>query len=329
LITKDPETGIGNIGTYRMEIKKKNITGVLWDLPSQHGAVHYGKYEKRKEPMPMAVALGVDPTVIMASVTKVPLDIDEMAVAGGLRKKPIEVVPCETIDLNVPASAEIVLEGEVLPGERVREGPFGEYTGYMGGPYDMPNFYIKCITHRKNPLYHALFSQMPPSESSLMRQLPEEANIYTHLAGYLKIPGIKDVHLPESGGSYTICWISIKKAYIGHAQQVLSASWTHHPAFAKWIVATDDDVDIRDPFAREWALAFRVQPTRDVFFIPNTASVLLDPSSAPPEVPLWERQGSKICIDATRKWEYPEISVPPQKYLDRVSENWDKYGLEK
>ena len=126
LITKDPETGIGNIGTYRMEIKKKDQTGLLWDLPSQHGAIHYAKYEEMNKPMPMAVVLGVDPTVIMASVTKVPLDIDEMAVAGGLRGKAIEVVPCETIDLHVPASAEIVLEGEVLPGERASEGPFGE-----------------------------------------------------------------------------------------------------------------------------------------------------------------------------------------------------------
>jgi UbiD family decarboxylase len=328
LITKDPETGVGNIGTYRMEIKKKGETGVLWDLPSQHGAIHYAKYEKRNEPMPMAVVLGVDPTVIMASVSKVPLDIDEMAVAGGLRKKAIEVVPCETIDLHVPAAAEIVLEGEVLPGERVSEGPFGEYTGYMGGPYQMPIFYVKCITHRKKPIYHALFSQMPPSESSLMRQLPEEANIYTHLAGYLKIPGIKDVHLPETGGSYTICWISIKNSYPGHAQQVLSASWTHHPAFAKWIVVTDDDIDIRDPFAREWALSFRVEPVKDIFFIPNTSSILLDPSAAPPEVPLWERRSSKICIDATKKWEYPDIALPPQKYLDRVSQNWERYGLD-
>ncbi|MBW2123183.1 MAG: UbiD family decarboxylase [Deltaproteobacteria bacterium] len=328
LITRDPETGIGNIGTYRMEIKGRDRTGVLWDLPSQHGAVHYAKYERMNRPMPMAVAIGVDPTIIMASVTKVPLDMDEMAVAGGLRRKPVEVVGCETVDLRVPASAEIVLEGEVLPGERVSEGPFGEYTGYMGGPYQMPRFHVKCITHRRDPLYHALFSQMPPSESSLMRQLPEEANIYQHLAGYLKIPGIRDVHLPETGGSYAICWISMENSYPGHAQQVLCASWTHYPAFAKWIVVTDEDIDIRDPFAREWALSFRVEPARDIFFIPNTSSVLLDPSAAPPEVPLWERRSSKICIDATRKWKYPEVALPPQKYLDRVSRDWTRYGLE-
>ncbi|MEW5722188.1 MAG: UbiD family decarboxylase [Thermodesulfobacteriota bacterium] len=328
LITKHAETGIGNIGTYRMEIKARNETGILWDLPSQHGAVHYRSWEQRNEPMPMAVVIGADPTIIMTSVSKVPLDVDEMTVAGGLRGQPVAVVKCETCDLFVPATAEIVLEGEVLPGERVEEGPFGEYTGYMGGPYLMPKFHVKCITHRKKPVYHALFSQMPPSESSLMRQLPEEANVYQHLAGYLKIPGIVDVHLPEAGGSYTWCWISLKKAFPGHAQQVLSAAWTHYPSFAKWIVVTDDDVDIRDPFMREWVLSFRVEPKKDIFFLPNTAPILLDPSSDPPEVPLWERRSSKILIDATKKWEYPPIALPPEKYLERAARQWDKYGLD-
>lgn len=326
-ITKDLETGIRNVGVYRMEIKGKDRTGILWDLPSQHGALHFAKYEATQKPMPMATVIGADPTVVMSAVTKVPFGVDEFGVAGGWRRKPIELVPCETIDLEVPATAEIVLEGEIYPGERVSEGPFGEYTGYMGGPYQMPIFHIKCITHRKNPIYHALFSQMPPSESSLMRQIPEEANIQYHLSHFLKIPGIVDVHLPESGGSYAWCWISINKKYPGHVQQVLCASWTHYPSFAKWIVVTDDDVDIRDPFNREWVLSWRVEPKKDIFFIPNTSSILLDPSSAPPEVPLWDRLSSKVCIDATKKWKFPEIALPPEHYLKRIEEAWDQYKL--
>lgn len=326
-ITKDLETGIRNVGVYRMEVKGDDQTGILWDLPSQHGALHFAKYEAKKRPMPMATVIGVDPTVLIAAVTKVPFGMDEFAVAGGWRRKPIELVRCETIDLEVPATAEIVLEGEIYPEERMMEGPFGEYTGYMGGPYQMPIFHIKCITHRKNPIYHALFSQMPPSESSLIRQIPEEANIQYHLTHFLKIPGIVDVHLPESGGSYAWCWISINKKYLGHAQQVLCASWTHYPSFAKWIVVTDDDIDIRDPFSREWVLSWRVEPKKDIFFIPNTSSILLDPSSAPPELPLWERLSSKICIDATKKWKYPEIALPPGHYLKRIEEAWDQYQL--
>jgi UbiD family decarboxylase len=277
--------------------------------------------------MPVAVALGVHPAILMAAVAKVPQGVDELTVAGALRGDPIKVVKCRTIDMEAPASAEIVLEGEIYPGEIETEGPFGEYTGYMGGPYDLPVFHIKCITHRRQPIYQALHSQMPPSESSLLRQIPEEANIYKHLVQYLKIPGIKDIHLPESASSYGMLWISMKVMYPGHAQQVLSASWTHHPSVIKWIIVTDDDIDIRDPFMREWVLSWRVEPIKDIHFIPNTSSLLLDPSPAPPDVPLWNRRSSKICIDATKKWEFPPIALPAEEYLRRVEDRWPEYGI--
>lgn len=327
MITKDPETGVRNVGVYRMQVKGKNRTGVLWDLPSQHGAIHFARWEAEKRPMPVAVVLGVDPTILMSAVAKVPQGVDELTVAGALRGEPIPVVKCRTIDMEVPATAEIVLEGEIYPGEIETEGPFGEYTGYMGGPYDLPVFHIKCITHRRQPVYQALHSQMPPSESSLLRQIPEEANVYKHLVQYLKIPGIKDIHLPESASSYAMLWISMKVMYPGHAQQVLSASWTHHPSVIKWIIVTDDDIDIRDPFMREWAMSWRVEPIKDIHFIPNTSSLLLDPSPAPPEVPLWDRRSSKVCVDATKKWQYPPIALPGEKYLRRVEDRWAEYGL--
>jgi UbiD family decarboxylase len=328
MITKDPENGIRNVGIYRMQVKGADKTGVLWDLPSQHAAIHFAKYEARKSPMPVAVAIGVDPCILMAAAAKVPLNVDELAVAGALRGKAIPLVRCKTIDMEVPAAAEIILEGEIFPGEKEIEGPFGEYTGYMGGPYEIPLFHIKCITHRKDPIYQAVHSQMPPSESSLLRQIPEEANIYKHLVHQLKLPGIIDVHLPESGGSYAILWIRMKPMYPGHAQQVLSSAWTHHPAFAKWIVVTDADVDIRNPFIREWVLSWRVEPCKDVHILPNTSSLLLDPSAAPPDVPLWERPlSSKVFINATAKWKYPDIALPPSKYIEKVEERWGKYGL--
>jgi 4-hydroxy-3-polyprenylbenzoate decarboxylase len=328
MITKDPETGIRNVGIYRMQVKGANRTGVLWDLPSQHGAIHFAKYEKKNLPRPVAVAVGVDPCILMASAAKVPLGVDELSVAGALRGEPVPVVKCKTIDVEVPATAEIVLEGEIVPGEKETEGPFGEYTGYMGGPYELPVFHIKCITHRKDPIYQALHSQMPPSESSLLRQIPEEANIYKHLVKQLKIPGIIDIHLPESGGSYAILWIRMKTMYPGHAQQVLSSAWTHHAAFAKWIVVTDEDIDIRDPFIREWILSWRVEPKNDVSIMSGASSLLLDPSAAPPEVPLWERPlSSKVLVNATKKWEYPEIALPPNEFMERVDNSWEEYGL--
>ena len=134
MITKDLENGTRNVGIYRMQVKSANKTGVLWDLPSQHAAIHFAKYEAKQKPMPVAVAIGVDPCILMTAAAKVPLGVDELAVAGGLRGKAIPLVKCKTIDLEVPATAEIILEGEILPGEKEIEGPFGEYTGYMGGP---------------------------------------------------------------------------------------------------------------------------------------------------------------------------------------------------
>jgi len=328
MVSRDRNTGVYNVGVYRMQVKSRNHTGMLWDLPSQHGAIHYAQYEAAGEPMPVAVVIGSDPTVLMAAAAKVPYGVSEWDVAGGLRGKPLEMVRCKTIPLEVPATAEIVLEGEIAPYYRESEGPFGEYTGYMGGPYNLPVFKIKCITHRRNPIYLALFSQMPPSESSLMRQIPEEANAYRHLVYHLKVPGIVDVHLPETGGSYAIMWISMKTMYPGHAQQVLCAAWAYSPSFAKWVIVTDDDVNIRDPFQREWALSWRVEPQRDIFFIPNTAPILLDPSTAPEDVPLWKRRSSKICIDATKKWEYPAIALPPEKYMAEVERRWASYGID-
>ncbi len=328
MVSKALDTGVPNVGIYRMQVKGPDRTGMLWDLPSQHGAMHYAQYEAQDRPMPVAVVIGGDPTMLMSGAAKVPYGVNEFAVAGGLRGAPLEMVKCKTIDLEVPAHAEIVLEGEIAPHFREAEGPFGEYTGYMGGPYDLPVFKINCITHRRDPIYQALFSQMPPSESSLMRQIPEEASVYKHLVEGLKIPGIVDVHLPEAGGSYAILWVRLKVAYPGHAQQVLCASWTHHPAFAKWVVVTDDDVDIRDPFQREWVLSWRVEPARDIFIIPNTSPLMLDPSSDPPEVELWDRRSSKICIDATKKWKFPDIALPLQRYMDEAESRWSLYGLE-
>lgn len=329
MISKDPETGIQNVGIYRMEIKGRNQTGMLWDLPSQHGAVHYGMWEKLNKPMPVCVAIGVDPTVLMAAGGKAMYGVDELDVAGALRGEALPVVKAKTVDLLVPATAEIILEGEIAPHHTEWEGPFGEYTGYMGGPYELPIFEIKCITHRRQPIYQALHSQMPPSESSLLRQIPEEANIYKHLVKDLKIQGIKDIHLPESGSSYAILWISMKTKYPGHSKQVLSAAWTHHPAFAKWIIVTDDDVDIRDPFIREWILSWRVEPAKDIYMLNGTSSLLLDPSTSPMDVPLWDqkRLSSKVFVDATKKFEYPQIAMPPQEDINRVRQDWDRYKL--
>lgn len=348
VITKDPDTGIRNVGTYRMMIKGKNKTGITVS-PVQHIGAHYAKYEERGEPMPIAVVIGADPTIGMTSVAKVPLGTDELSIAGGLRKTPIELVKCETVDLEVPATAEIVLEGEVPPKIREVEGPFGEFVGYLTPKLLHPIVNIKCIACRNNPIYQAFVSQKPPSESSKVKGIGIEASIYKHLVHDHQIPGILDVHVTESSAVQGHIIVKIKKKYPGHAQQVLHTCWTvtaygGGTMLGKIISVMDEDIDIRDLSDLDWAYNYRVQPDRDITIIPSAGlqGLLHDFSIAPPthgegeakqglesEFKGAKMEGSKMLIDATKKWSYPELALPPKECLDRAKARWKagKYNL--
>src|SRR3989338_7862459 len=213
VITKDPETGTYNIGTHRMMIKGKDVTGMHIGS-AQDAARHIEWYEKQGKPAPVAIALGTDPSLCYVSTTRTHEHVDEFFLAGGLRGEPVDLVPCETIPLLVPARAEIILEGEIPAGTREMEGPFGEYTGYMSPSGMRRIFRIKCITFRNNPIYHAFISQMPPSESSCIRKIGNERIIFQHLKKILDLP-ITGVNLRESGGSDALAVIGIKKQYPG------------------------------------------------------------------------------------------------------------------
>jgi UbiD family decarboxylase len=348
VITKDPDTGIRNVGTYRMMIKGRNKTGITVS-PVQHIGMHYAKYEERNESMPAAVVIGADPTIGMTSVAKLPYGTDELSVAGGLRGTPIKLVKCETVDLEVPETAEIVLEGVIPPEIREEEGPFGEFVGYLTPTLLHPIFDIKCITHRSNPIYQAFVSQKPPSESSKIKGIGIEALIYKHLVHDHQIPGVLDVHVTESSAVQGHVIIKIRKMYPGHARQVLHTCWTvtaygGGSMLGKIISVMDDDIDIRDPFAVDWAYNFRVQPHRDITIIPRHGmrGLLHDFSMAPPasdegitkqgldsEFKGRQMESSKMLIDATKKWPYPEVALPSQEYLDRAKERWKagEYGF--
>jgi 4-hydroxy-3-polyprenylbenzoate decarboxylase len=171
-------------------------------------------------------------------------------------------------------------------------------------------------------------SQFPPSESSMIKKVLLEAGLIRHLTETLNIPGIADVHVLEAGGGTAVLWVSLRKTYTGQVDQVMFGALGHFgTSYFKWLVVTDDDVDIRDPFMRDWILSWRVQPDRDLRIIPNSGAVELDPSVHPPEVILKERLGAKVLIDATKKFEYPAISLPPMQFLQRVYANWSDYGL--
>ncbi|MBI2371627.1 MAG: UbiD family decarboxylase [Deltaproteobacteria bacterium] len=312
----DPVTGVRNVGTYRVQVKEAARAAMMVNW-RQHMRTHITLNEEQGHPTPAAIVLGADPTVGLVSVSKVPYDMDEFAVAGGLRGAPIELVRCETNDLEVPAAAEIVIEGEIPANVREPEGPFGEYTGYMGAGGHAFAFRVTCITHRRDPIFHAFLSQMPPSESSTIRGYGRERAIMK----VLRQAGIRvrDVHMTHSGGGNAVLLISFKPEYPGQVQQVVWTAWSVDPTLGKFTIVVDDDIDVHDHFQVEAALSFRVRPDRDIY-------IASAPYSIPQEAEVRAR-GSKVAIDATKKHEYPPLSLPPEDHLLEVDRRWSHYGL--
>jgi UbiD family decarboxylase len=330
VIARDPETGVTNVGTYRMQLKGKRKTGIYFGNNLQDLRRIIDKNEKKGQATPIAVVLGADPVIGLTSVSKVPFGLDELAVAGGLRGAAVEVVRCKTSDLEVPATAEIVMEGEIPAGVREEEGPFGEYPGYMSQGGASFVFDVKCLTTRRDPIFQAFVSQMPPSESSCIRGFGFGVPIYKKLKYDLGLP-ITGLHFTTAGASTAYLVISMKKEHEGQPKQAIWAAWAVLPRFAKFTVVVDDDIDVRDSFAVEWAMSFRVQPARDIFIESNTLSVPLDPS-APVEGPVSDERraiGSKVGIDATRKHAFPPIAFPPPEHVIEVEKRWKEYGLDR
>jgi 4-hydroxy-3-polyprenylbenzoate decarboxylase len=327
VFTKNPETGVRNVGTYRVQVKGKKRLGLF--AGRHHGMLDIQKWEARGEPAPVAIVIGADPVIGLVSVSSFPYGMDEMSVAGGLRGSPVELIRCLTVPLEVPATAEIVLEGEMVAGVREKEGPFGEYTGYMGAWGNHPVIDVKAVTYRNDFIYQAFFSQMPPSESSCIRSIGRELPLLKHLKYDLGLP-VQDLCFTESGGSGAILIISIRKQYAGQVQQIASAAWGASPSFGKYTIVVDDDIDIRDSFSVQWAMSFRVQPHRDIHIVSHTTALGLDPSQASVKVPQHDpsrRTSSKVIIDSTKKHEYPPLALPPEDHLDRVKQHWKEYGF--
>jgi UbiD family decarboxylase len=330
IITKDLETGRRNVGTYRLQLKDARHVG-LYVGAAQHAAKHIRQYEANKEDMPVAVAIGVDPTIVLASISKFAYGTDELSVAGGLRDEAVPLVRCETVDLEVPANAEIVLEGFVRCGQREQEGPFGEFSGYMSPGGQQPVVELTCISRRRTPVYHSFLSQMPPSESSCIRSLGRSASLLHHLRHVLGLP-VRGVHFTESGGASSILVISMTKEYPEQVKEVAWGAWSLMNKEGKFTVVVDDDIDVRNPFQVEWAMSFRAQPGRDTFIVNGVVPSGVDPSTAPPDIPQHDarrRAGSKILIDATRKHVYPPAARVPEEQIAAVQKKWSSYGFTK
>jgi 4-hydroxy-3-polyprenylbenzoate decarboxylase len=325
VITKDCETGVPNVGVYRLQLQSPNTMTVHW-LSVRGGARHLRKAAERGKKLEVAIALGVDPLIIMAAATPIPVDLSEWLFAGLYGGSGVSLAKCKTVDLEVPADSEIVLEGTITPGEVLPDGPFGDHMGYYGGVEDSPLVRFQCMTHRKDPIYLTTFSGRPPKEEAMMAIALNR--IYTPILRQ-QVSEIVDFFLPMEALSYKAAIISIDKAYPGQARRAALAFWSALPQFTytKFVIVVDKDINIRDPRQVVWAISSKVDPTRDVFILPNTPFDTLDFASE--KLGLGGRMGidatTKIPPETEHEWGAPLESDPATAAM--VSRRWAEYGL--
>ena len=327
VVTRGPHKQRQNLGIYRQQVIAPNKVIMRW-LAQRGGALDYRDHclARPREPFAVAVALGADPATILGAVTPVPDSLSEYQFAGLLRGARTEITRCMTHDLQVPASAEIVLEGYIHPGETALEGPFGDHTGYYNERARFPVFTVERITSRRDPIYHSTYTGKPPDEPAVLGAALNE--VFVPLL-QKQFPEIADFYLPPEGCSYRIAVVSMKKQYPGHAKRVMFGIWSFLRQFlyTKFIIVTDDDVNVRDWKEVIWALTTRVDPQRDTLIADNTPIDSLDFAS--PVAGL----GSKMGIDATNKWPQ-ETARAWGKPIEmdaavkaRVDEIWRALGL--
>ncbi len=327
VITRGPQKERQNLGIYRMQPIARNKLIMRW-LSHRGGALDFKDWQKKypRKAFPVSVAIGADPATILATVTPVPDTLSEYAFAGLLRGSKTDVVKSLTNDLQVPASAEIVLEGVIEPGEFADEGPYGDHTGYYNEIEQFPVFTINRITHRKDPIYHSTYTGRPPDEPAMLGMALNE--VFVPLL-QKQFPEIVDFYLPPEGCSYRMAVVSIKKQYPGHAKRIMMGIWSFLRQFmyTKFVVVVDDDINIRQWEDVIWAITTRMDPVRDTVLMANTPIDYLDFAS-----PV-SGMGSKMGFDATNKWEAEttrkwgtpiEMSA---EVKNRVDQLWKELGL--
>jgi 4-hydroxy-3-polyprenylbenzoate decarboxylase len=323
VITKGPNKTRQNLGIYRQQVIAKNKVIMRW-LTHRGGALDFREWQQAHpdKPFPIAVALGADPATILAAVTPVPDTLSEYAFAGLLRGSKTEVAQCLTNDLQVPASAEIVLEGFIYPGEMAKEGPFGDHTGYYNEVDEFPVFTIEKITQRRNPIYHSTYTGRPPDEPAILGVALNE--VFVPIL-QKQFPEIVDFYLPPEGCSYRMAVISMKKQYAGHAKRVMLGTWSYLRQFmyTKFVIVVDDDINVRNWEDVIWAITTRMDPARDLTILENTPIDYLDFASPVSGL------GSKVGFDATNKWpgetnrEWGKPIEMPKVIKRKIDKLWD------
>lgn len=324
VFSKNPETGQRNVGMYRLQVYDEKTLGMHWHI-HKDGAEHYRKYGKMGTKMPVAIVLGCDPATIYAATTPLPPGVDELLLAGFLRKKSVELVSCETVDLEVPAYAEFVLEGHIYPGEMKREGPFGDHTGYYSLTGEYPVFHLQCITHRREAIYPTTIVGKPPMEDCYLGKATER--IFLPFLQF-QLPEIVDINFPLEGVFNNCVLVSIKKKYPGHGRKIINAFWgLGQLMFTKVIVVVDDHVNVQDASEVAWRLFNNVEPSRDLIIQEGPVDILVHSSPC-------VGYGSKLGIDATIPWKeegqarpWPDEIRMTEEIKEMVSQKWSAYGL--
>lgn len=327
VITRGPHKRRQNLGIYRQQVLGRNQLIMRW-LPQRGGAIDFREHCQiyPEQNFPIAVALGADPATILGAVTPVPDNLSEYQFAGLLRGARSEIVRCIGNDLQVPASAEIVLEGYLTPGKEALEGPFGDHTGYYNEQEKFPIFTVERMTMRRDPIYHSTYTGKPPDEPAVLGVALNE--VFVPLL-QKQFPEIVDFYLPPEGCSYRLAVVSIKKHYPGHAKRVMFGVWSFLRQFmyTKFIVIVDDDINIREWREVVWAITTRVDPARDTLITENTPIDYLDFAS--PTAGL----GSKMAIDATNKWpqetsrKWGKQITMSEVVKKSIDEKWQALGL--
>jgi 4-hydroxy-3-polyprenylbenzoate decarboxylase len=325
VFSKDAVKGTRNVGLYRMQVFDKRTTGMHWHL-HKVGARHFQQQKENKGKLELAVCLGGDPAMIYAATAPLPPQIDEILFTGFLRKKGVELIKCLSVDIEVPANSDIVIEGYVDPAEPLRrEGPFGDHTGFYSLADDYPVFHVTCISHRKNPIYPTTIVGRPPMEDGYLGKATER--LFLPLLR-VTLPEIADMNLPVHGVFHNLAIISIKKEYPAHGRKVMHALWgLGQMMFTKTLIVVDHDVNVHDLAEVTWVVGNNIEPKRDTIFSDGPVDVL---DHAAPVL----GYGSKLGLDATRKWrsegferEWPDAIVMDEKTKNYIDAIWAKLGI--
>jgi 4-hydroxy-3-polyprenylbenzoate decarboxylase len=328
VVTKGPLKSRQNMGIYRQQVLGKDRVIMRW-LSHRGGALDFKEWQQMHpgEPFPVSVVLGCDPATILAAVTPIPDSLSEYAFAGLLRGSKTELVKCQTNDLQVPASAEIVLEGFIYPDDMADEGPYGDHTGYYNEVDSFPVFTVERITQRRDPIYHSTYTGRPPDEPAVLGVALNE--VFVPIL-QKQFPEIVDFYLPPEGCSYRVAVVSMKKQYAGHAKRVMMGVWSFLRQFmyTKFVIVVDDDVDVRNWQDVIWAMTTRMDPSRDTTLVENTPIDYLDFASPVSGL------GSKMGLDATNKLpgetnrEWGRPIERDTKVVEKIDEIWDSLGIE-